>query len=282
MMESSVKTKEKFTLVIEANKSSRHYWMDIWRYRDLFFFLVWRDILVRYKQTVIGVAWALIRPILTMAVFTFIFGRLANLPSDGVPYPLLVFSAMLPWFFFSSALMDSSNSLVTSASLLTKVYFPRIIVPISTIVVCLVDFVLAFIVLIPLMVFYGHWPDIRILALPLFLILGVMAVLGLGLWLSALTVKYRDFKFVVPFIVQIGMYISPVGFSSSIVPEKWRLLYSLNPMVGVIDGFRWSLLGGDFKLYLPGLAASVVITLIVFITGVIYFRSSERKFADIL
>jgi lipopolysaccharide transport system permease protein len=281
-MKNSLKTEDQFTLVIEAGKSGRHYWMDIWRYRDLFFFLVWRDILVRYKQTVIGVAWALIRPIITMAVFTFIFGRLANLPSDGVPYPLLVFSAMLPWFFFSSALMESSNSLVTSASLLSKVYFPRIIVPISTIVVCLVDFALAFLVLIPVMIFYDHWPDVRILALPLFLMLGVMSVLGFGLWLSALTVKYRDFKFVVPFIVQIGMYISPVGFSSSIVPEKWRLLYSLNPMVGVIDGFRWSLLGGDFKLYLPGLAASVVITLIVFITGVIYFRRSERKFADIL
>lgn len=281
-MENSLKTENQFTLVIEAGKSGRHYWMDLWRYRDLFFFLVWRDILVRYKQTVIGVAWALIRPIITMAVFTFIFGRLANLPSDGVPYPLLVFSAMLPWFFFSSALMESSNSLVTSASLLSKVYFPRIIVPISPVVVCLVDFILTFFVLLCVMIIYGHWPDIRILALPLFLMLGVMSVLGLGLWLSALTVKYRDFKFVVPFIVQIGMYISPVGFSSSIVPEKWRLLYSLNPMVGVIDGFRWSLLGGDFKLYLPGLAASVVITLIVFITGVIYFRRSERKFADIL
>lgn len=281
-MGNELSSENQFTLVIEAGKSSRHYWMDIWRYRDLFFFLVWRDILVRYKQTAIGIVWAVIRPIMTMAVFSLIFGKLAKLPSDGVPYPLLVFSAMLPWYFFSSALSESSNSLIANSNLLSKVYFPRIIVPTSAIVVCLVDFALSFLVLIPFMIFYGHLPDLRVVTLPFFLMLAVMAALGFGLWLSALNVKFRDFQFVLPFIVQIGLYVSPVGFSSNIVPEKWRLLYSLNPMVGVIDGFRWALLGGESKLYLPGLFASIALTLIVFITGVKYFRSTERTFADIL
>lgn len=278
----TIQTKDQFDLIIEANSPNQHYWADIWRYRDLFYFLVWRDILVRYKQTVIGVAWVVIRPITTMLVFTLVFGKLAKLPSDGVPYSLMVFSGMLPWFFFSSALSESSNSMVTNSNLLSKVYFPRIIVPTSAIIVCLVDFSLSFLVLIPFMVYYGISPDWKILTVPLFLILAVMASLGFGLWLAALNVKYRDFRFILPFIVQIGLYVSPVGFSSSIVPEKWRLLYSLNPMVGVIDGFRWALLGGNFHLYLPGLYASIILTLVVFITGLSYFRSTERAFADLL
>lgn len=278
----TIQTKDQFDLIIEANRPNQHYWADIWRYRDLFYFLVWRDILVRYKQTVIGVAWVVIRPITTMLVFTLVFGKLAKLPSDGVPYSLMVFSGMLPWFFFSSALSESSNSMVTNSNLLSKVYFPRIIVPTSAIIVCLVDFSLSFLVLIPFMVYYGISPDWKILTVPLFLILAVMASLGFGLWLAALNVKYRDFRFILPFIVQIGLYVSPVGFSSSIVPEKWRLLYSLNPMVGVIDGFRWALLGGNFHLYLPGLYASIILTLVVFITGLSYFRSTERAFADLL
>lgn len=278
----SSKLDNQFSLVIEAGKSGHYYWTDIWHYRDLFYFLVWRDILVRYKQTVIGVAWVVIRPIMTMLVFTLVFGKLAKLPSDGVPYSLLVFSGMLPWFFFSSALSESSNSMVTNSNLLSKVYFPRIIVPTSAIIVCLVDFGLSFLVLIPFMVYYGITPDWKLITIPLFLLLAVMASLGFGLWLSALNIKYRDFRFILPFIVQIGLYVSPVGFSSSIVPDKWRLLYSLNPMVGVIDGFRWALLGKNFHLYLPGLYASIALTCVVFVTGLAYFRSTERSFADLL
>jgi len=281
-MENTLNNKNQFTLVIQAGQSSRHYWKELWRYRDLFFFLVWRDILVRYKQTVIGISWVVIRPIVTMLVFTLVFGKLANLPSDGVPYSLMVFSGMLPWFFFSSSLSESSNSMVTNSNLLSKVYFPRIIIPTSAIIVCLVDFFLSFLVLIPFMFYYGISPDWKILTLPFFLLLAILAALGSGLWLSALNIKYRDFRFILPFIVQIGMYVSPVGFSSSIVPEKWKLLYSLNPVVGVIDGFRWALLGGNFKLYLPGLFASIVLTLIIFIMGLAYFRHTERTFADLL
>lgn len=281
-MGNALSSENQFTLVIEAGKSSHHYWMDIWRYRDLFFFLVWRDILVRYKQTVIGIAWVVIRPIMTMLVFTLVFGKLAKLPSDGVPYSLMVFSGMLPWFFFSSALSESSNSMVTNSNLLSKVYFPRIIIPASAIIVCLVDFFLSFLVLVPFMFYYGLFPDWRIVTIPFFLLLALTASLGFGLWLSALNIKYRDFRFILPFIVQIGLYVSPVGFSSNIVPEKWRMLYSLNPMVGVIDGFRWALLGGNFKLYLPGLYASIVLTLIVFMTGLSYFRRTERTFADLI
>lgn len=281
-MANKLNAESQFNLIIEAGQSSRNYWKDLWRYRDLFFFLVWRDILVRYKQTVIGVAWVVIRPIMTMLVFTLIFGKLAKLPSDGVPYSLMVFSGMLPWFFFSSALSESSNSIVTNSNLLSKVYFPRIIVPTSAIIVCLVDFFLSFLVLIPFMVYYGISPDWKIITLPLFLLLGIITALGAGLWLSALNIKYRDFRIILPFIVQIGMYVSPVGFSSSIVPQKWKLLYSLNPMVGVIDGFRWALLGGNFKLYLPGLYASILISFIIFVIGLGYFRSTERTFADLL
>lgn len=281
-MVNTLSTENQFTLVIEAGQSSKNYWKDLWRYRDLFFFLVWRDILVRYKQTVIGVAWVVIRPIMTMLVFTLVFGKLAKLPSDGVPYSLMVFSGMLPWFFFSSAISESSNSMITNSNLLSKVYFPRIIVPTSAIIVCLVDFFLSFLVLVPFMYYYGISTDWKILALPLFLLLAIMTALGAGLWLSALNIKYRDFRIILPFIVQIGMYVSPVGFSSSIVPEKWRLLYSLNPMVGVIDGFRWAVLGGNFKLYLPGLYASIALSLIIFITGLSYFRSTERTFADLI
>lgn len=281
-MANKLNAESQFTLIIEAGQSSRNYWKDLWRYRDLFFFLVWRDILVRYKQTVVGVAWVVIRPIMTMLVFTLIFGKLAKLPSDGVPYSLMVFSGMLPWFFFSSALSESSNSMVANSNLLSKVYFPRIIVPTSAIIVCLVDFFLSFLVLVPFMFYYGISPDWKIVTLPLFLLLGIITALGAGLWLSALNIKYRDFRIILPFIVQIGMYVSPVGFSSNIVPGKWKLLYSLNPMVGVIDGFRWALLGGNFKLYLPGLYASILISFIIFVIGLGYFRSTERTFADLL
>lgn len=271
-----------YTLVIQAGRTESHYWKDLWRYRELFYFLAWRDFLVRYKQTAIGIAWSLIRPLLTMLVFTLVFGKLAKLPSEGIPYPLLVFSAMLPWFFFSNALTESSSSLIANANLLSKVYFPRLIVPASTVFVSLVDFVISFALLIGMLIWYQHIPGWRILTLPLFLLLALLAALGSGLWLCSLNVKYRDFQYVVPFIVQFGLYASPVGFSSSIVPGNWRFFYSLNPMVGVIDGFRWAILGKDLNQYWPGFLASIAITLIIFATGLWYFRKTERSFADVI
>ncbi len=276
------KTDSRPELIIEAGRSEKQYWKDIWRYRDLFYFLAWRDILVRYKQTVIGVAWALIRPFLTMVVFTIVFGNLAKLPSEGVPYPILVFSAMLPWQFFSNSLSECSNSLITNSNLISKVYFPRLIVPTSSVVVSFVDFMISGIILLGLMAWYNYVPSWRILMLPVFIAIAFAASVGSGLWLASLNVKYRDFRYIVPFIVQFGLYISPVGFSSSIVPEKWRFLYSLNPMVGVIDGFRWSILGGESKLYWPGFSLSLGLVFILLITGVAYFRKMERTFADVI
>ena len=273
---------QQFDLVIEAGQTEFHYWRDIWRYRELFYFLAWRDILVRYKQTVIGILWALLRPLLTMLVFTFVFGKLAKLPSGGVPYPILVFSAMLPWQFFSSALSDSSGSLIGNANLISKIYFPRIVVPASTIIVCIVDFLISFAIMIGLMVWYKFMPGWTILTLPLFCLMATAASMGAGMWLSALTVKYRDFRYVVPFFVQFGLYISPVGFSSSVVPAKWRLLYSLNPMVGVIDGFRWAILGGENAIYWPGFILSLSLVAALIVTGVWYFRRTERGFADVI
>lgn len=271
-----------FDLVIEPGKSFRRYWRDLWQYRELFYFLSWRDVLVRYKQTAIGVAWGILRPLLTMIVFTIIFGYLAKLPSEGVPYPVLVFAAMLPWQFFSSSLSECSNSFITNANMLTKIYFPRLIVPASAVIVNLVDFLISFVLLGVLMAWYRFIPGWRVVTLPFFLGMAFLASFGLGLWLATLNVKYRDFRYVVPFIVQFGLYISPVGFSSSVVPGKWRLLYSINPMVGVIDGFRWAILGGETRMYWPGFLLSLTITLIVFLFAVRYFRATERKFADII
>ena len=269
-------------LVIEAGRTEGRYWQDLWRYRDLFYFLAWRDILVRYKQTVFGIAWALIRPFLTMVVFTIVFGQLAKLPSQGVPYPILVFAGLLPWQFFSNSLSECSSSLVSNSNLISKVYFPRLIVPTSAVIVSLVDFMISGIILLGLMAWYNFVPDWRILTLPLFILIAFASSMGVGLWLSALTVEYRDFRFVVPFIVQFGLYISPVGFSSSIVPEQWRLIYSLNPMVGVIDGFRWAILGGDSQLYLPGFCLSMLLVFLLLWSGIWYFRRMERKFADVI
>jgi lipopolysaccharide transport system permease protein len=279
----NVKTTDtKPELVIEAGRAERQYWQDLWRYRELFYFLAWRDILVRYKQTAIGIAWALIRPFLTMVVFTVVFGSLAKLPSEGVPYPILVFSAMLPWQFFANALTECSNSLIGNANLISKVYFPRLIVPVSAIVVSFVDFMISGIILLGLMAWYNYVPSWRILMLPVFVAIAFAASIGAGLLFASLNVKYRDFRFIVPFITQIGLYISPVGFSSNIVPEQYRLLYSLNPMVGVIDGFRWSILGGDAKLYLPGFALSLGLVFLMLIIGIVYFRKMERTFADVI
>lgn len=269
-------------LVIRAGGRTAEYWKDLWRYRELFYFLAWRDILVRYKQTTIGIAWAVLRPFITMIVFTVIFGKLARLPSEGVPYPILVFAAMLPWQLFASALADCSNSLLGDANLISKVYFPRLIVPCSTVIVTLVDFLISSVVLLALLVWYGFLPDWRVLSLPFFTSIAVALALGVGLWLATLNVEYRDFRYVVPFIVQLGLYISPVGFSSSVVPEAWRLLYSLNPMVGVIDGFRWAILRGSPPLYIPGLLLSVSVVMLLLVSGIWYFRRMERRFADVI
>jgi lipopolysaccharide transport system permease protein len=269
-------------LIIESGRTEKQYWQDLWRYRELFYFLAWRDILVRYKQTAIGIIWALIRPFLTMVVFTVVFGQLAKLPSEGAPYPILVFSAMLPWQFFSNSLSECSNSLISNANLLSKVYFPRLVVPTSAVVVSFVDFMISGIILLALMAWYNFVPSWRILTLPLFIGIAFAASMGAGLWLASLNVQYRDFRFLVPFIVQFGLYISPVGFSSNIVPEQWRFIYSLNPMVGVIDGFRWAILGGESKLYLPGFILSMVLVILLWVSGIWYFRKMERTFADVI
>ncbi len=269
-------------IVIKPGTSTINYWRDIWRYRELFVFLAWRDILVRYKQTIIGIAWSILRPLFTMLVFTVVFGKLAKLPSNGVPYPIMVYAAMLPWQFFANSLSESSNSLIDNSNLLSKVYFPRLIVPAGAVIVSLLDFFISLIILCVIMTWYGFLPDIRILLLPIFLCMALLTAFGAGLWLSALNVKYRDFRYVVPFLVQAGLFISPVGFSSAIVPQQWRFLYFLNPMVGVIDGFRWAILGNSFPIYWPGLFASALLTALMFIGGVIYFRNMERSFADVV
>ncbi len=270
-------------LVIESGRRERHYWHELWRYRELFQVLARRDLSVRYKQTIIGVSWALIRPFLTMVIFTTIFGHIAKLPSDGAaPYSLMVFAGMLPWTLFSTGLTEASNSLVSNANLISKVYFPRLIVPVATFGVAFMDFLISFCLLIAMMFWYRFPPGWPMALLPVFLLLGVLASLGPSLLITALNVKYRDFRFLIPFIVQLGLYISPVGFSSSIVPERWRLLYSLNPMVGAIDGFRWCILNGQSKLYLPGLALSFCVTAFFLWLGINRFRAMEKSFADLI
>jgi lipopolysaccharide transport system permease protein len=270
-------------IVIEAGRTERHYWRDLWRYRELFRVLAWRDLSVRYKQTVIGVVWALIRPLLAMLVFTIIFSRIAGLPADGhAPYALMVFAGILPWTLFANGLSDASNSLLNNTSLISKVYFPRLIIPIAYIVVAFVDFLISFCILVILMVWYWFWPDWRIVALPIFVLMAFLASTGPALWISALNVKYRDFRYVIPFIVQFGLYVSPVGFSSSVIPDRWRLLYSINPMVGVIDGFRWCLLRGQTELYAPGLLVSIAAIAFFLWFGVHQFRKTEKGFADFI
>jgi lipopolysaccharide transport system permease protein len=278
---------EQFDIWIEAGHSEKHYWGDLWRYRELFYILAWRDVAVRYKQTVAGAAWALVQPIMSMVIMTVIFGRIAGLPSEGgAPYAIMVFAAMLPWQFFSNALSSASQSVVGNANLISKVYFPRLIIPASSVVVSFVDFVVAGVVLIGLMAWYQFWPTWRLLALPGFVSLAVLAALGPGLIITALMVRYRDFRFLIPFIVQFGLYVSPVAYSSSVVRDKLGenlfLLYSLNPMVGVIDGFRWAILGSESTPYWPGFLISLVITAVLFFAGVLYFRKTERAFADLI
>src|SRR5207302_7498054 len=259
-------------LVIEAGRTESQYWRDLFRYRELFYFLAWRDVLVRYKQTVIGVLWALIRPFLTMVVFVFVFSRIAKLPSDGVPYPVMVLTAMLPWQLFATSLTEGSNSLITNANLISKVYFPRLIVPASAIIVSFVDYIISFGLLAVLMCIYRVSPAWTLIGVPLFTLLALLASTGPAVWFAALNVKYRDFRYVIPFFVQFGLYISPVGFTSSIVPGKWRWLYLLNPMVGVIDGFRWSIAGHNLPFPLLSVGTSVAVGMILLVTGISYFR----------
>jgi lipopolysaccharide transport system permease protein len=270
-------------LILEPGRAERHYWRDLWHYRELFAILAWRDVAVRYKQTVIGVAWAVVRPLLTMVVFTIVFGKLAGLPSDGaVPYAVLVFAGMLPWFLFASVLSEASMSLVGNANLIGKVYFPRLIIPTAAAGVALVDFAINLVILLAIMAWYGVAPGWQVVLLPAFVTLAVLASLGPALLVTALNVKYRDFRYIIPFIVQFGLYVSPVGFSSAIVPEAWRFWYSLNPVVGVINGFRWCLLGGQSHLYLPGFALSLGVVPLLLWLGIAYFRRTERSFADLM
>lgn len=277
-----LKEDEKFEFIIESGKSERHYWSDLWRYRELFYILAWRDVSVRYKQTVIGVAWAVIRPLLTMIIFTVVFGKIAKLPSEGVPYPIFVFAAMLPWTFFSTAFSDASNSLVGNANLISKVYFPRLIIPAAAVIVAVVDFLLSFVILIGLMVWYQYVPTWHIITLPFFLLVAFFAAMGTGVFIASLNVKYRDFKHIVPFVVQLGLFISPVGFSTTIIPEAYRLFYYLNPMVAVIDGFRWAITGGTTVFNIIELGISVGVTIFLCILGIYRFRKMEKSFADVI
>jgi len=273
---------ELFEFTIESGKAECHYWIDLWRYRELFYILAWRDIAVQYKQTIMGVLWAVLRPLLTMIIFVVVFGKIAKLPSEGVPYPVFVFAAMLPWTFFASAFASAGNSLIANANLISKIYFPRLIIPAASIIVSAVDFLISFTILIVLMFWYGYFPTWQMLTLPLFLVLGFFAAFGSGIFIASLNVKYRDFKFIIPFVVQLGLYISPVAFSTTLVPEKYQLLYYMNPMVAVIDGFRWAISGGQTAFNLAELAISVVVVTLLCIFGAIYFRGTEKTFADVI
>lgn len=268
-------------IVLESGRANRNYWGDLLRFRELLGFLAWRDIKVRYKQTVLGVVWALIQPAVTLAVFTFIFGRLAGMPAGNAPYPLLVLCGLLPWQLFAAAFSNASGSLVANTHLISKIYFPRLIVPLSSIAVALIDFLVVLVLLAGMCAWWRFAPDWRLLLLPLFVLLTLVTAIGTGLWLTALTVKYRDFRFVVPFLLQIGLFLSPVGFSSTNLPN-WREVYALNPMVGAIDGFRWCILRGEPALDPRNLTVSVIMALLLLGSGIWYFRRTERTFADII
>jgi lipopolysaccharide transport system permease protein len=269
-------------LVIEAGHSEKNYWSDLWRFRELFYILAWRDISVRYKQTAIGVLWAVLRPFLAMIIFTVVFGRLAKMPSNGIPYPILVFAAMLPWQFFANSLTESSTSLITNTNLISKVYFPRLIIPAGAVITSMVDLFISTGLLGILMIWFRFMPDWRLLTLPLFTLMAFLAALGPGLLVTALNVQYRDFRYVIPFVVQFGLFISPVGYLSNIIPSNWRLLYSLNPMVGVIDGFRWAICRGASPIYMPGFFMSILVITLFLVVGLWYFRKTEKTFADVI
>ena len=280
---SSVERSPPIHLVLEAGGADRQYWPDLWRYRELFFILAWRDVAVRYKQTAIGAAWAFVRPFLTMVVFTVLFGSLAKLATTGgVPYAIVVLGGLLPWTLFSAVLADASSSVISNGNLISKVYFPRMIVPLATVVVGLIDFAVSLSILAGVMIWYGVVPGWQILLLPVFVLLALLTAIGPAMWAASMIVKYRDFRFLIPFALQFGLYVSPVGFASSVVPERWRLLYSLNPMVGVIDGFRWSIIGGESPIYLPGFALSMAVVVLFLWWGIHTFRRTERGFADMI
>lgn len=279
----------KYRIIIEANARASRYWKDLWNYRGLFYFLAWRDVLVRYKQTAIGILWSVLRPLLTIVVFTLVFNKLGGFTAEGpVPYAIMVCAGLLPWQFFSNAFSESAGSLVSNANLLTKVYFPRLIVPASSVIVSIIDFLISFIILIGLFAWYNFWPGWRIFTLPVFLGLSTITAFGTGLFIAALNVKYRDFRYVIPFIIQFGLYISPVGYSSNLVYTNdsisitLKYLYSLNPMVGVIDGFRWAILGNEARIFMPGFLISMVIGFLMLFYGIYYFRKTERRFADFI
>lgn len=279
----AIYTAEPRELILERGRTEKNYWRDIWAYRELFAILAWRDVTVRYKQTALGIAWALVQPFLTMIVFTIVFSRVAKLPSEAAaPYPIMVYAGMLPWFLFSSVLSQAPNTLISNANLIGKVYFPRIIAPTATEAVALVDFAINSFLLGMLMIWFHFLPSWRLIFLPLFIALTILASLGPALLMTAMNVKYRDFRYIIPFIVQFGIYVSPVGFSSSVVPAKWRFWYSLNPLVGAIDGFRWCVLGGKSTLYLPGLLLSLSIVALFLCCGIAYFRRTEKTFADLI
>lgn len=254
---------------------------ELWNYRELLFFLAWRDIKLRYKQTALGAAWAILQPLLTMIVFSVVFGELAKLPSDGIPYPIFTYTALLPWQLFAFALANSSNSLISSQNLISKVYFPRLIIPLASTLAGVLDFAIAFLVLLGMMAYYHIAPTLAILYLPLFLSLALLSALAVGIWLSALSVEYRDVRYIVPFLTQLWMYATPIAYASSLIPEKWRLLYGLNPMTGVVDGFRWALLGMEIQNGLM-IGVSAIVVLAMFISGLYYFRQMENNFADVI
>ena len=269
------------TLVIQADQAEQHYWRDLWRYRELLGFLAWRDIKVRYKQAVLGITWSVIQPAVQTVLLTFVFSKLAKMPDGGVPYPLLVLAGLLPWQLFSSAFGGASNSLVGNANLISKIYFPRLIVPLSALAVALVDLLILLVIALPVTLLYGVMPTWRLLLLPVFIFLGLLVAFGAGLWITALTVKYRDFRFISPFLLQIGLFVTPIGYRTDFLPN-WRDLLALNPLTGVVNGFRWCLLGGDMDFYASGLIMSLLISAVLLGTGLWYFRGTERQFADVI
>lgn len=267
--------------MIEAGRAEQHYWRDLWRYRELLGFLAWRDVKVRYKQAVLGAGWALIQPLVTMVVFTFVFGRLAKMPDGGMPYPLLVLAGLLPWQLFSSALGGASNSVVSNSNLISKIYFPRLVVPLSSLAVALIDFAVVLVLYVVMSAWFHRFPTWHWLLLPVFVALTLVLALGFGLWLTSLTVKFRDFRYIVPFILQVGVFVSPVGFRTDSYPN-WRELLALNPLTGIIDGFRWCLLSGNQQLDPFALGYSAVVSALLLVAGVWYFRKTERQFADVI
>ncbi len=270
-------------LVLEPNRIEKQYWKDLWRYRELFVILAWRDLAVRYKQMAIGVGWAVIRPFLSMVVFTVIFGKLANLPTDGnAPYAIMVFAALLPWQFFASALTSVSSSLLSGSALFSKVYFPRLIAPAASVITCLVDFAVSFLILAAMMIWYHYWPTWRMLTLPFWLLVVFCFSMGLGLLLATWTIRYRDLTLLVPFMVQIGQYISPVAYSTTIVPSEWKFVYGLNPMVGVIEGFRWAIIGKSAVVNPMSIGLSLVVVTLLSVAGVLSFRAAEKSFVDVI